>query len=330
MIQVFTIGLKQRCKIARVSLFFILSLTLLAGCDPAPEATLRLGTHPWPGYETIHLAESLGYIDQSTLRNVALANASQVAFAMRTGTIDAATMTLDEALTLVQDGIDLRVILVMDISHGADVVMAHPKIANLQGMRGKKVAVENGAVGAVMLDATLEAAGLKIDDVQLISATMNEHVKSYRTGKAEVVVTFEPMRSELLRLGAHILFDSSKIPGRIVDVLVVRTSVKNKHNTTLKKLVAAHFKALQYQAQEPGDAASRIAPFLGVAVTDVLQQYKGLKLPDLTENHALLSGKIPGLKIQASNLADLLYRRKLLQRVVSVEQLIDSSYLPQE
>jgi NitT/TauT family transport system substrate-binding protein len=239
-------------------------------------------------------------------------------------------LTLDEALSLVQDDIDLRVILVMDFSQGADVVMAHPKVLNLQGLRGKKVAVENGAVGAVMLDATLEAAGLKIDDVQLISATMNEHVKSYRTGKAEVVVTFEPMRSELLKLGAHILFDSSKIPGRIVDVLVVRTAVMNKHRHSLEKLVSAHFKALQYQVQQPQDAANRIAPFLGVAVSDVLPQYNGLKLPDLLENHALLSGKIPGLRTQASNLADLLYRRKLLQRVVSVDQLIDSSYLPQE
>lgn len=308
----------------------LLVMTMLSGCEPAAEAPLRLGTHPWPGYESLHLAESLGYFDQSTIRNVALANASQCAFALRSGTVDAATLTLDEMLSLVQDDIDLRVILVMDISHGADVVVAHPSVKNLQGLRGKKIAVENGAVGAVMLDATLEAAGLKIDDVQLISSTINEHVNAYRTGKAEVVVTFEPMRSELLKLGAHILFDSSKIPGRIVDVLVVRTAVINKHRNALKKLVAAHFKALQYQAQQPQDAAKRIAPFLGVDVADVLPQYDGLKLPDLLENHALLSGNIPGLKTQAANLADLLYRRKLLQRVVSVEQLIDPMYLPQE
>jgi NitT/TauT family transport system substrate-binding protein len=323
MIRIFSNGLKQRCKMTRGSLFFLLSLPLLAGCDPAPEATLRLGTHPWPGYETIHLAESLGYIDQSTLRNVALANASQVAFAMRAGTIDAATMTLDEALTLVQDGIDLRVILVMDISHGADAVMAHPEIANLQGIRGKRIA-------AVMLDATLEHAGLKIDDVQLISSTMNEHVNAYRNGKADVVVTFEPMRGELLKLGAHILFDSSAVPGRIVDVLVVRAADMNDHREGLKKLITAHFRAFEYQALQPQDAAKRIAPYLGVSAEHVLPQYDGLKLPTLAENHALLSGKSPGLKTQAANLAELLYRRKLLQQIVNLEKLIEPKFLPQE
>jgi NitT/TauT family transport system substrate-binding protein len=317
------------CRNIRVTLIF-LAVTTISGCDSASEAPLRIGTHPWPGYESIHLAESLGYFDQATIRNVALANAGQCAFALRSGSVDAATLTLDEALSLVQDNIDLRIILVMDISHGADVAMARPAIKNLQELRGKKIAVENGAVGAVMLDATLEAAALKIEDVQLISATMNEHVNSYRTGKADAIVTFEPVRSELLKLGAHILFDSSKIPGRIVDVLVVRADVISNHRGALKKLVSAHFKALQYQAQHPQDAALRIAPYLGVEAADVLPQYDGLKLPDLAENQALLSGKIPGLKTQAANLADLLYRRKLLQRVVSVEQLIDPVYLPQE
>jgi NitT/TauT family transport system substrate-binding protein len=308
----------------------IFLLTLLAACDSAQNAPLRLGTHAWPGYETLHLAESLGYFEPSAIRIVQFANASQTALALRNGTADAAALTLDEALTLMQDGADLRVILVMDISNGADVVMARPEILKLQGIRGRKVAVENGAVGAVMLDATLEAAGLKIEDIRLVSATMNEHVNVYRTGKADVVVTFEPVRSELVKQGARLLFDSSAIPGRIMDVLVVRANVINEHREGLKKLVAAHFKALAYLSRQPQDAATRIAPFLGVQAAEVLPQYEGLILPDLAENHTLLSGKTPRLKTQAANLAELLYKRKLLQRVVSVDHLVEPMFLPQK
>jgi NitT/TauT family transport system substrate-binding protein len=308
----------------------IFLLTMLAACDSAQKAPLRLGTHPWPGYETLHLAESLGYFERSAVRTVQYANASQTVLALRNGTVDAAALTLDETLTLVQDGVDLRVILVMDISNGADVVMARPEILSLRGIRGRRVAVENGAVGAVMLDATLEAAGLKIEDIQLVSATMNEHVNIYRTGKADVVVTFEPVRSLLMKQGARMLFDSSAIPGRIMDVLVVRANVMNEHREGLRKLIAAHFKALEYQARQPQDAARRIAPFLGVEVAEVLPQYDGLILPDLSENHTLLSGKTPRLKTQAATLATLLYKRKLLQRVVSVDQLIEPMFLPQK
>lgn len=312
------------------SLVFFLLLTLLSACEPAHEAPLRLGNHPWPGYESLHLAESLGYFEQASIRSVAFANASQSVLALRNGTVDAATLTLDETLSLIQDGVDLRVVLVMDISNGADVVMAQPKIVSLQGIRGKKVAVENGAVGAVMLDATLESAGLKIEDIQLLSVTMNEHVNAYRTGKADVVVTFEPVRGELLRLGARILFDSSAIPGRIVDVLVVRANAMPEHRLALKELVAGHFKALDYLARQPQDAAQRMAPFLSVAANEVLPQFDGLKLPNLAENKALLSGSSPLLKTQAAHLAELMLRRKLLQRVVNVDHLFEPVFLPQE
>lgn len=303
-------------------------LFALTSCSPAPETPLRVATIPWPGYESLHLAQSLEYFQPAQIRLTEMANASQISLALRNSTVEAGFATLDEVLDLVQDGVDLRVIAVMDYSNGADVVMARPGIASLQSLRGKRIAVENAAVGAMMLDAMLEAANLKVNEVQLLAATVDEHEKIYQSGTVDAVITFEPMRSALLKQGAHILFDSSRIPGRIMDVLVVRADQIDAHHQALKNLVAAHFRALDYQAQQPQDAAKRIAPYLGVAAAEVQAQYDGIKIPTLAENHALLSGAQAGLKISADKLADLMLRHQLLQHSVNTAQLNEAMFLP--
>jgi NitT/TauT family transport system substrate-binding protein len=311
----------------RSGLFAI--ITLLTGCNPNSQTALRVATIPWPGYETIHLAQSLGYLDSKSVRLVEMANNTQASMAFRNGTVDAGLLTLDETLNLLQDGVDLRVILIMDISDGADVVMARPEIASLQALRDKRVAVENTAVGALMLDALLEASGLDIADIKLVSKTVNEHTHAYIQGKVDAVVTFEPVKSELLKQGAHILFDSSQIPGRIIDVLTVRTSAMVTHQQALQALVAAHFRALDYLSSQPQDAAKRIAPFLSVTQEEVLIQFDGLKLPGLLDNRALLATTPPELKITAARLARLMLEHHLLQHQVDVSELADPRFLPQ-
>jgi NitT/TauT family transport system substrate-binding protein len=254
-----------------------------------------------------------------------MSNSSQILQGVRNGTLDASFSTLDEALGLIQDGVDLRVLMVMDVSNGADVVMVRPGIVSL---RGKRVGVENTAVGAIMLDAALEASGVSLKNIRLIDATIDEHLNFYKSGKVDALVTFEPVRSELLKQGAHIIFDSSQIPGRILDVMIVRTDKMAEHAQALKELIAAHFRALDYQARQPQDAAKRIAPYLGVTEAEVSAQYDSIKIPSLAENYSLLSGSHPKLTATAVDLADLMLRHKLLAHPVNAENLADPRFLP--
>lgn len=306
----------------------LLLVQLLMSCNTGVETPLRVATTPWPGYESLHLAQSLHYFDADTIRIVDMVNNNQAAMAVRNGSVNAGMLTLDETLLLLQDGIDLQVILVMDISNGADAVIARPEIISLQGLRGKRVAVDNGTVGAVMLDAMLDAANLQVSDILPVSKPVNEHSHAYLTGQIDAAVTFEPVRSELLKHGAHILFDSSQIPGRIVDVLVVRTDAISQHRQALVKLVAACFKALAYQASQPRDAAQRIAPYLGIKPDEVPAQYSGLILPTLTDNHSWLAGPSAQLNSTASNLAKLMLQRHLLQNNPPISHLAQPMFLP--
>lgn len=304
-----------------------IALTLLAGCMKVP-LPLRVATHPWPGYESLHLAQSLDYFDKAQVRLVELSNASQTVQALRNGTVDAAVQTLDEVIGLIEEGVALRVVLIMDVSHGADVLLARPGIKSLQDLRGKRVGVETTTTGAVVFDGILTAAHLSVADIQVIPLSMNEHVTAYQQGKVDALVTYDPPRSQLLAQGARTLFDSSRIPNRIVDVLAVRVEALASHPQALTTLVAAHFKALDYLARQPRDAAVRLAPFMGVSADQVLPQFAGLLLPDVAENRAQLSGPTPGLARTASELAALMHRQHLLQSIVAVDHVAEPMFLP--
>jgi NitT/TauT family transport system substrate-binding protein len=315
----------QRCARPGVwAIALILCMLALAGC-PKQQELLRVATNVWPGYETLYLARSLGYYDDKRIRLVEMPSASQVSQSLRNGTIEAGCLTLDETLSLLQDGVDLRVVLIMDISHGADVVMAPRKLAGLKALRGKRVGVENAAVGALMLDAALEAGGLQAKDIRIISLTADEHAAAYLTGRVDAIVTFEPVRSLLMKVGAQVLFDSSRIPGRIINVLVVRAEVAADYAQALRELVQGHFRAIECLKSRPQEAGKLMAPRLN---DNALAQFSGLRLPDVNENRLFLAGTSPNLRSAARDLADLMLRRKLLQRPVATDRIADPNYRP--
>ena len=115
----------------RILLGALLAPALIPACGKTP-APLRVGTNIWIGYESLYVAENRGLLARQAIRLITMRNASEVQQALHAGMLEAAAMSLDEALNLVEEGLDLRVVLGMDISHGADVVLGHPGVSTLQ------------------------------------------------------------------------------------------------------------------------------------------------------------------------------------------------------
>ena len=316
-----------RHHISLVLIAFV-GLLLVSGCEPTQQRILKVGTNLWPGYESLYLAQNLGLFDNKAIKLVEMPSATEVTHAFRNEALDVAALTLDESLVLLQYVPDLRVILVMDVSKGADVLLATPTIHSLAELKGKRIGVENTAVGAILLDGALQAANLNITDIDFRSITVDDHESAYKTGLIDAIVTFEPHKSNLMAEGAVKLFDSAQIPGRIVDVLVTRQSVIDKHKEALKLIVASHFQAVEYIQQKPGDAALYIAPRLGVQSNEVMKQFDGITLPGLLENQQYLSIKSRALSKSIEELTTLMSKKKLLFKSIDTSQLINDSLLP--
>ncbi len=287
-------GFNRKAKDCVHHFFAILLAASLCtnGCVTTPQLPLRVVTHVWPGYETLFLAKEKGFFGDAPIRLMELPAASESIRAFENGNADVATLTLDEVLRLADRGHEPRVILVMDFSRGADVILSRPEIKSLAELKGKSVGVEQHALGAYVLARALDLAGLRTEDVNVVPLLIAETEPAYKSGKVDAVVTFEPYRAKLLAAGARCLFDSSQIPDEIADVMIVRQSLLGNpspaQQRSLKSLVTGHFRALEFLNRHRDEATAIMSRREQILPVEFLSSLERLSLPDPAENRRLL------------------------------------------
>jgi NitT/TauT family transport system substrate-binding protein len=296
---------------------------VLASCTKH-ESPLRVAVNLWPGYETLYLARSLGYYDNTPIRLVDYPSGTEEVRAYRNGEIEAAGISIDQALVLAATNPEVKIVVVMDFSNGGDVILGKPEIKNLQALKGRSVGVESTALGAFVITRALEKQGMSPKDIKIISLGVSEHERAFKQGMVDAVVTFGAPRTKLLAAGAKQLFDSSQIPGEIVDVLIVREDAIDQQPKAVQALVDGRFRALDYLKKNPQDAASRIAPRTGITPEQFLESLKGLSSPNLQENQKLLGKTDPSLLKGVQRLSQVMSDNKLLPKAVDPAPLLDA------
>lgn len=304
-----------------------LPLTGLLACS-RPQPLVRVAGIVWVGYEPMFLARELGFYDQTRLRLVESSSNTMSLMALATGDVEAATLTLDEFLIAREGGLDVRVILVFDESAGADVVMVEPGIRALDDLRGKRIGVENTAVGALMLAKLLETAQLTPADIVKVPLTSERHLPAYEAREVDAVVSFEPYATKLADLGAHRLLDSSRFPDLIVDVLAARSEALQAAPDQFGQLCAGYFRALTHLRRAPAEASRLMAVRMGIQPDEVLEALKGVQMLDLAANHAWLRGPQPRLLAAARSVSELMHRARLLARLPDLDGLMEARFLP--
>ncbi|MCO5761987.1 MAG: ABC transporter substrate-binding protein [Chromatiaceae bacterium] len=300
----------------------------LPGCAPRQEPLVRIATNVFPGYELMYLAAERGHFSPDAVRMVEMPSATACLQALAAGSVEGAGLTLDEVISARADNMRLKVVAVLDVSLGADVLIAKSGITALTELRGRRIGVEQTAVGAVMLDAVLSQAGLSPGDVQVVYATVDRHRDLFLNDGVDALVTFEPVPSQLAPAGAKRLFDSSVIPGRIVDVLAVREEVIGQSPGALRQLLAGHFLALAELRSDPRAASPIIARRLGIPPEAVPAAYHGLDLPDAAANRTWLAGRPSQLETAAAELQRILLKAGLIRQAGDLEGLGDAHFLP--
>lgn len=295
------------------------------GC--AAEPPLRVALQPWCGYQFIRLAEKEGWLPPD-INLVHKATATESVDALRRGEVEAAALTLDEVLRLVDGGMDdLQVLLICDVSAGADVVLARPGIASPAGLRGKRIGVESTSLGRIMVAKLLESAELGPADVHVVPMDEN-HLRAWDTQQLDAVLTYEPARSQLEALGLQPIFDSRQLPQTVLDVVAARRGTAVQHQRQLTDVIGGHFRALALWRENPIDAAYSLAPYIGVTPAEVARAYRGIDLPDLEYNRHYLQGPAKELLSSVSDVAQIMLEAGLLRRAPAVQNLFTADFLP--
>ena len=134
-------------------------------------------------------------------------------------------MTNMDALTIpAAGGVDSTAILIGDFSNGNDGVVLK-EAAGLEDIAGRTVNLVELSVSHYLLARGLDSIGLSERDVTLVN-TSDADIVSVFSGSDSVtsVVTWNPQLSEVSAVpNAAKVFDSSQIPGEIIDMTVVNT-----------------------------------------------------------------------------------------------------------
>lgn len=302
-----TAGTSHSCPPAALALLVALGVGMLAAaCTARSDPPIRVGTNTWPGYEPLYLAQDIGQFGPDQVRLVRLDSATRVLAAFRAGQIDAAALTLDEAMLLLGRGNDPCVVLVMDTSKGGDAIIAQEGIRTMAELKGRRLGAEKTALGAYVASRALREAGLSNADVTLVDLPVDRHAGAFLAGEVDAVVTFEPVRSALLSAGGVEVFSSAQIPGEIVDVLVVNRRFLKAHPDRVGRLVQGWFAALDFLARRPAEAAGYMSPRLRLMPHAVMKALSGLDFPGRADNVRMLIGErgVPDLAAPATRLAD--------------------------
>jgi NitT/TauT family transport system substrate-binding protein len=286
----------------------------LAACSDPPLLPLRVGLNPWLGYDPLVLARERGLTDPAALRIVELESSSESARQLRNGLLEAAGLTLPEAIELASSGVDIKVVAILSLSKGADAVIAQPGFANAASLKGARIGMENSALADVILQRLLEAGEMQRDDLAVLRLPVVEHEAALTRGRVDAVITFEPVLSTLVAGGYRVLLDSADMPGEVVDVLVVRSEALSARPVQVRALLRAFEDGRMALLAQPDEAARTLAAGTDLDTVSYLQALENVRLLTLADSTVLLDA-VPDANMLA--LEQLVSDLKASQRIMA-------------
>jgi NitT/TauT family transport system substrate-binding protein len=166
--------------------------------------------------------------------------------AFTTPSVDACVMTNMDCLTIpVAGGIPCSAIIVGDYSNGNDALIVRNNLTIPQ-LKGKKVNLVQFSVSHYMLSRALDMNGMTDDNVKIVNVSDSDIGPAFIANKdQEAVVTWNPLVMEIMKTpGVKKVFDSSQIPGEILDLMVVKTKVLQANPELGKALAGAWFEVM--------------------------------------------------------------------------------------
>ncbi len=300
-----------------------------------PESTqINLGYSNWPGWWLWEIAKEEKLFEKNGI-NVQLRwfdNYSDSLEALAAGTLDANCQTLNDTIPQVQNAIYGEVVvLVNDNSAGNDKIIVSQDIKNIEGLKGKKVALEEGVVDDFLLTLALKQKGMSRDDVKIIDLETGAAAIAFAQGVVDGVGAFPPFWLDALkRKGSHELVTSADFPGAIVDLLVVTQKLIDERPEQVQALVDTWFDILDFMEKNPEAANQIIASRAQVNIEELELFQSGVKLFSREDNLSAFKkgNNMTHLNFTAQTILDFFESEfKIIETKPKINKLFNSQFL---
>ncbi|WP_158905054.1 putative urea ABC transporter substrate-binding protein [Burkholderia sp. L27(2015)] len=187
------------------------------------------------------------------------------------GKFDGCAMTNMDALTIpAAGGVDSTALIVSDYSNGNDGILIKGTGKTLADLKGQQINLVQFSVSHYLLARGLETAGMSERDLKVVNTSDADISAAFATPAVQQVVTWNPMLADLKsQPKVSEVFDSSKIPGEIMDIMVVNTQTLKDNPALGKALTGAWFEMMALMHEKSAASTAALTSMAKASGTDL-------------------------------------------------------------
>lgn len=288
----------------------------------------------WFGFAPVHVASELGYFEEEGL-DVTTSfdnDRANVLPAMARGDLDCTMRTIGEHMSRPLDkDSNSTVIGTIDVSVGADGVVAAPDIDSVEDLVGKVFAGEINHPGTVMTQYALNELGYSMDDVEVRLINTDDSSAVFEDPEVAAVATWEPMMSNIVnntsKEGSKILLSSADFNGLITDVIIVRSDDLTADPEKYEKFLRGIYRAIDLYNSDPEQFLEIAAPYFDVTPEEMAADLGGVEYTTYEDTLDFMgTPDSPGRLAQVfSDLNEINLQLDLQDTELSYEDYVDAS-----
>ncbi len=228
--------------------FFVLAMSVIS-LSAAKAEPLKIGYSDWPGWVAWEVGIRKGWFkEQGVDVKFQWMDYVESLDAFIAGELDGVSATNGDAIAIGATGAKNVMILVNDYSNGNDIIVGGPGVNSIEELKGKKVGVEVGFVGHLLLLNSLFKNQMSEDSVKVTNVATDASPESLASGAVDAIVAWQPHSGRALKnvRGAKPLYTSADEPGLIYDVLTVTPESLDARRSDWMKVVEVWYRIVDY------------------------------------------------------------------------------------
>jgi NitT/TauT family transport system substrate-binding protein len=194
--------------------------------------------------------------------------------AQQSGDVDIILSIPGTAFTAIERGFDLKAIFQNETAQmegpdsGSMQVLKDSPINAVKDLKGKKVAVSAlHSQNTVAVQQLVKAAGLSLDDVQLIEMPFPSQADALKSKQVDAVVTVDPYTTQLTTSGVGKVIawpNVETIPGQPLGAWFAKSGFVEKNPQVIEAFTTSLKEAIDYLLADPARAKQKVAEYTGL------------------------------------------------------------------
>ncbi|RPJ75285.1 MAG: hypothetical protein EHM20_09190, partial [Alphaproteobacteria bacterium] len=252
---------------------------------------IKIAINEWSGFAPVVYAQVMGLYKKNNLdvELILTRGMSESIEKFMKRETDVICTVLSDALVMRSNGVDARVVLIVDSSVTGDVIIANSKIKNMKDLKYKYIGIDalNSFSHVFVLEA-LAKYGIKESEIHFKIVPYDEVARSLSQGKIDAAHTWDPGKREALKAGHHVIFNAKEIPGIILDTITFNEGFIKKYPETVKTFSNVFFEAQSEMLKNPNVATAKMAHFFKNNPLEFLDSFKDIHFIGKEENHKMI------------------------------------------